>query len=120
MFVLIVHYGTAYACEGKALELVCTDLVIADLVSTKSKYPAVMKCSGLDDVKVLYGEFYWSNEGPFKIKKSKVDKEEGEVLFYLRTRNSGSYKIDGEIHYKNCQKKRLKTGRITAGYIRAK
>ena len=106
-------------CSAVSTELECTSMAIAKTVSIRSPYPATMSCSGLKQVKVRSGKFYWSKEGPFDYRADSIDNEKGEVRFLLRTRNPGTYIIEGELVYMDSQNCKRKTRRVSAGRIRA-
>ena len=111
---------TTEGCTNPAVALTCTKLTIADTVSTSTRYPAVMSCSNIKEVKILSGDFYWNGEGPFNYKYSRLNSKTGEVGFNLRTGNPGSYEIKGEISYRDAIGCEHKTKRVSAGRIRAK
>ncbi len=106
-------------CSAVSTELECTSMAISKTVSIRSPYPATMSCSGLKQVKVRSGKFYWSNEGPFDYRSDSIDNEKGEVRFLLRTGNPGTYIIEGELVYMDSQNCKRKTRRVSAGRIRA-
>ena len=125
--VVIVISTLLFACVTttetglQTTDFVVQRLEIPALVSTIASYKAIMHCSGLEKVEVLSGYFFWSMEGPFEYRPAKVDLQTGQIVFYLRTRNPGTYSIQGFVSYKD--KATGKTGKsktISAGDVTAR
>lgn len=96
-------------------------LTIPETVSTESPYPAVMHCVGLEEVDILQGHFFWNGEGPYAFEPTGVDPLSGEVVFTLRTRNPGTYRITGYLSYQDkATAKVRKTKPVSAGLVIAK
>ncbi len=111
---------SAGECSNSTAVVSCSKLTIAETVSTSSRYPATMSCSGLQDVKVLSGGFTWNGEGPYDYSPSRVKSKTGEVVFNLRTGNPGVYEIIGVLTYRDSARCEHKTKPVSAGRIRAK
>lgn len=96
-------------------------LEIASPVSTTSAYKATMYCRGLDTVDILMGYFFWDNEGPFEYGIAKIELQKGEIIFNLRTRNPGTYRINGYVSYRDKSTgKSRRSNTVSAGSVTAR
>lgn len=96
-------------------------LEIPRAVSTTSPYKATIYCSGLETVDILLGYFFWNNEGPFEYRAEKIEIQKGEIIFNLRTRNRGTYRISGYVSYRDKSSgKSLKSNTVYAESVTAR
>jgi hypothetical protein len=77
-------------------------LEISDTVGAGKGYPAKFYFSPknyLEGKIIVGGDFWWDQEGPFRIEPSEVNVKEGFIRFMLRTANAGTYNISGRVSF---------------------
>ncbi|MBC7358190.1 MAG: hypothetical protein H5U10_06610 [Desulfacinum sp.] len=113
--------GCATTSETGTSGFAVKKLTIPETVSTKSPYPAVMHCVGLEKVDILQGHFFWNGEGPYAYEPTRVDPQSGEVVFMLHTGRPGTYRITGYVSFWDKATSKVgKTKPVSAGVVLAR